>query len=1325
MTKSTLELRSTARQAVDALRGYRYQLVHSALAWLRLPRDGVLYLEIAEDYAQAIGASLTATQVKATADPITSNTAAVRRAIDEFFDLSSRNLDLTVSVQFLTTSELGTERNSEDRIDGSGALSYWNRVAVGADVAPLRARLEQMHLGDRARAFLATADDETVRNDLVRRIDWVGGAPDLAASLQELKDELVLWGNDRGVLASQSELAHAAILERIFAVASSAGDRRLTAADAIRCFDEAVSVTLPVSILGSGLVDLGRSGGQILHNANPYGLEELGEGLTDRFTARMNLRTRIAGHLRTNRLAWVHGGTGYGKTWLAETVAHEEGKWGVLRLRGLDRREVARLLRFAGSALAGRRMNGLILDDVPASVDARSLAAVLHAAQRTDGAVIATSPEPLPAQVLATLGLSQAANIGVPELDDADLEDLIQRYGGTPGWLPYVRGAGAWGHPQLSHAVVSGLSDRGWPVSEFTEIKWLFGGDPAVDEVRRTARDRLIDELPSEARHLLYRLKVAGPRIDDGMVSALAAVPTPIDLPGEQMHRLVGPWVERTEGLYRVSPLVADASTNLGSEEVRRCHFALAAYLTAGPSLDGGRFDDILLNAFVGENEFAQVVAITALLRSEQSDFEAFIKHSTLLGTITPGQHAMFPATVPGTMLVGVAMIAAAVEGKSERFDALQAEFVARLDEADQAAGIGLRPLFQAKLLFVPGLIDLVDDLPGMILAVQRDTTELTNGETIPETDAAGPYAAKLLAMQMFWARSVAGLKRTVDEIAKLSDADRELLLPGGLPIPFGDGIGSEGLVRAPWLTTIRDGSEMSDGDADGYVELGHSLEGINLTDIAVEAFETAAIHWDETRGLTDRAIAVIDEAEALLGPDVRLIRARARIHYHAGDYAGQEEIADDVDDTRIEPISRTYFLREQAVGRALLGRHEEAADLFGRAASVAEGLDAGNMQAMHLGLLVDRAYSLQLIGQRREALALFLEVERRLVEGGLNRSGRWAAVARTSAHAWLVLTPGFEADKVDELFAGWVFGAASNPVPHEDLLKAPEEEFLPIRPILLGRLEQGWDLDLGHTEAVRRAIEADPHPPSPALLLQTETFVSALRRRSASEVTELAPHVIRAGTFPKTGIGPCRPMAWARQIPLASETSQHIHTAAWAMQALLLTVAEIGATDGPAEARAFIHDVLYGLVPSANPAVHEALLLPRPHSAAGLVGDTSCVGRFLAAMEDGEPPVVEDLHLIVYRLAWLRAKVGRVVVNPPRSVEMVLRTLWTEALRAQRFRLLAPSEAETSIGTVLNDDVADPSWLPRVLSAANPHLKVRVPVEDLPILEARLVRLR
>src|SRR5271165_1760472 len=81
-----------ARQAVDSLRGYAYQVLASALAWIDLGERDRLYLEVAEDYA-VMAQNLSAVQVKDTAasTTVTLNSPSIHEAIESFVDLVARN----------------------------------------------------------------------------------------------------------------------------------------------------------------------------------------------------------------------------------------------------------------------------------------------------------------------------------------------------------------------------------------------------------------------------------------------------------------------------------------------------------------------------------------------------------------------------------------------------------------------------------------------------------------------------------------------------------------------------------------------------------------------------------------------------------------------------------------------------------------------------------------------------------------------------------------------------------------------------------------------------------------------------------------------------------------------------------------------------------------------------------------------------------------------------------------------------------------------------------------------------------------------------------
>jgi hypothetical protein len=113
-----------ARQAVDSLRGYAYQVLASALAWVDLREREQLYLEVAEDYA-VMAEKLSAVQVKDTAasGTVTLNSPNVHEAIQSFVDLVGRNPDVPVELRYLTTSKIGTERGVSDRPGGIAGLS--------------------------------------------------------------------------------------------------------------------------------------------------------------------------------------------------------------------------------------------------------------------------------------------------------------------------------------------------------------------------------------------------------------------------------------------------------------------------------------------------------------------------------------------------------------------------------------------------------------------------------------------------------------------------------------------------------------------------------------------------------------------------------------------------------------------------------------------------------------------------------------------------------------------------------------------------------------------------------------------------------------------------------------------------------------------------------------------------------------------------------------------------------------------------------------------------------------------------------------------------
>lgn len=76
---------NTSREAVDAMRGYSYQILRSVLAWIGLADDQMLFLEGAEDLDIVDDETVTTVQIKDTAGSgnITLRTPSVLAAIGQ------------------------------------------------------------------------------------------------------------------------------------------------------------------------------------------------------------------------------------------------------------------------------------------------------------------------------------------------------------------------------------------------------------------------------------------------------------------------------------------------------------------------------------------------------------------------------------------------------------------------------------------------------------------------------------------------------------------------------------------------------------------------------------------------------------------------------------------------------------------------------------------------------------------------------------------------------------------------------------------------------------------------------------------------------------------------------------------------------------------------------------------------------------------------------------------------------------------------------------------------------------------------------------------
>jgi hypothetical protein len=438
------------RQAVASLRGYAYQVAAAAVAWLDLDINDKVYLEVAEDYAIVAQQSLEGVQVKDTAasGSLTLNSESVRQGIAAFVGLVAKNEDRNVRLRFLTTSEIGTERNTSDRPGGEAGLDYWRRAAAGADVDPLRAILNSDKFPEEVRRFVGARDDQALRGDLLQKIHWDCGKPDLGGIVQEIEERLIVLGRDRFTLpAAEAKRLADIVMHHVLkkSVLTDATDRVLTRAELYRVIDAATLLTVPRHTVGA-MLDFGsalassfgdvESSEAAFSTVDTSWLIPSSELTTPRAViSRDSLASKIEHALKKCGRVILTGGSGLGKSLLARGVAGKTRGFVTVDLRDTDTPEVSKRLRLTLGRIGTLRFDCLIFDDFNEMENSQARTALLrclNALQRRDCPAIITAYRRPSQKALTELGLDAEAVIEIPYLTQEEANEIVRAAGGQP-----------------------------------------------------------------------------------------------------------------------------------------------------------------------------------------------------------------------------------------------------------------------------------------------------------------------------------------------------------------------------------------------------------------------------------------------------------------------------------------------------------------------------------------------------------------------------------------------------------------------------------------------------------------------------------------------------------------------------------------------------------------------------------------------------------------------------------------------------------------------------------------------------------------------------
>lgn len=1059
------------RQAIASLRGYVYQLHQSLAAWIALPNDATLHLEIAEDYATVardpttLEAVLEATQIKETRESgsVTLNSADVLATIRNFWALRAANPGRAVRLVFLTTSPVGRERNAPFA-NGKKGLELWTQVARGGPVSELRAALsrrfellatrnEQDLLPDDygLAAFLEESDDETLRRELIQPVRWACGAPDIAGVEADNREALVVLGHSLGGTPDLSARAADLLLMHVLSTIIESSDRRLRRGDLLEALHNAVTVRVPAQhALG---LSVSLTQGLDLEATGAWRRVSLTMPKTaPRPNAVSGLRAAMSG----SGSVWVHGATGLGKSLLAELAANAiGGSWRLLDLRaasGAIARE--RLIAARNAVLADPSLAGVIIDDILPSLERdieSPLSELARSLERRSIPLIATSNH-LPGRRLArAVGLSEHGTHPAPLFDRDDAAALVEAYGGDPvRWTVFALYAGV-AHPQLVDVVVAGLERRGWPDAAMRE--WMSAGmrNEDVEAEREAVRRRLLGELTPDTLAILARTTHIYGTFDRALVQAIGGIAPSVASPGLSLDQLSGQWIERlTATRMRTSPLVGglDRET-LEQAQLTQLDLAIVEHILQRQKVESDFLDAAFFHAWSAQSEPWINWMVQYVIQAGDEDRPKLASALPLMRGVE-GTPPFLAGRTEAMLLLQLArhLLRTAI-GDGAEVAKSAATLTAHLENysgGTPEAGNSIIAIVLMKTLFdvyghgrVPNWFALLRRFD----AIARENADFRAIVAQAALSAHGDTTAFLFVAHAARLPGLAALERLFNELEDLPAGERAVWI-GAM---HGLEPAMSMIVDNSWLKEAQRGAIDGTTQAAIFNRLGALALGWGEPRLAGRCWRAQAVMLDEYAKDRDAAYGVLDEAEARLPNSFDIARERAKMAWRANDYESALEqllaLEHRMGDT--EPYDAAFALREAATSASELGRWSEAARLFAHARDLAVGDDRDPLAPVAVGLTADAAFALFRSGDRIEAVRQMAIVLDALadVDPDANLAARSVHLLVRHLLLWTLsenIPIEFDGEPVH-----FAIGGASNPDPKKTMATLPVTPLAPV----------------------------------------------------------------------------------------------------------------------------------------------------------------------------------------------------------------------------------------------------------------------------------------
>ena len=1127
------------REAIDSLRGYVYQIYQSALAWIELDDDEFLYLEVAEDFAKVAKGELEAVQVKNTAGRVTINSEDIIATIDSFVELQEKNPNLKVTLRHLTTSTITKEKKREHRIGDTPTLLAWRRLAKAGDPSDLRQVLDKSKLSKKSKDFVKSLDDKGLRERFLKRIHFDCGAPDPDLITRRINSRISKLLINRGGDNSQTQNCVANILLTLLRLSTNSNrdERCLDRHGLVKHLEAATKLTVnrgDLERLVNKALSAAISSETGLASTRLLRLSPVAETpLPKALASREDDIRPLQQILESFGLCWIAGAAGVGKTVSARVLAHKnEGDWASINLRGQSSEQVARVLIQAADSIKEFGLRGLIVDDLdwmtePSVLD--GLHCLVHSANRSDVLLVLNSSQSPTSDFLFTCDLQAGIARTLSEFTEEDIQQIVAKYGvSNAQWAKYIYLVSGGGHPQLAMAFIQNMVASGWNPDELQTLDALLQGAPAINEVRKRTRERLLKDMKESTRRLIERLSLKKGGFSRELAIDLGKLEPQISDAGIVLDTLIGSWVDQLEGdRFNLSPLLTDfADKTLATNEKEEILSAIADSLTKKRSLDVIDMNSALLAAWISKNEPAIFKLCMAILGSDFSELEMIAPYLSPFTVFRTDTTIACPAKAALSYMfrgAQVLLVNQQSNPPTKIQDALHRfSEEAKNVEHDQMRAV-VNVLVYANLLLQTSKTGMGTSFIGIIRELDQ-LLENENGDLpsealggIKEVEKGGITAIGLMFVNQ--ARQLSKINELPAVFDFLDSSSPELR--SRLLAPLGrDDFDVDMLVTGAWLNEYKENTIDSSAHSAVFARLEKQAVRWNQTDLAVCCRKFQAIILDEYGNDKNSALAILEEGLSMFGQtNSELVRAKAKVLYRSDDHKGSLALSKTLieSDAPLNEVEKAFLGRDAAISAEKLGDFKTARRYYLFGSTAAHKSNLPDMVAMRTGLLADAALASWHNGDRQICLQDFVTVLHEINRIKPDETLRTAHCHAIVRHVLLWLDQDATGEKRlledgEEVIVKP--GCVSNPAPHPEIKK---RHIPPIEMAwyMLAIVENYAVLDAGITDNLEQLLPRGPVLEGQMLLSRAKMH-KALSRLDAKLFVEALQDTISCFAYVK-----------------------------------------------------------------------------------------------------------------------------------------------------------------------------------------------------------------